>query len=77
VFSVAFTSDRNRLVSGSLDNLLKYWHVSVLVNGGASGGGAENGPGGAESERRDGTGGQYTMNFTGHEVIAYFISVER
>ena len=73
VWAVAFTPDGRGLVSGSLDETLKYWDVSCLASGP---GGRPNSPGASKrdtlNEKRDvGTredNNTCTMNFIGHKV---------
>ena len=70
---VAFTPDGRGLVSGSLDNTLKYWDVSRLANGPSS---RQNPRGAPEHSTLDGKqdvgtredNRACTMDFIGHKV---------
>ena len=73
VYSVAFTPDGYGLVSGSLDNTLKYWDISRLVNepGGRPNSQWESAHHTWDGVRDGGTrksGSPCTMNFIGHKV---------
>jgi len=73
VWSVAFTPDGRRLVSGSKDKTLKYWNVSCLANGPGS---QPNSPGASKGDTLDGRKDvgtregniACTMDFIGHKV---------
>jgi len=80
VWSIAFTPDGKRLISGSLDKTLKCWDVSSLVVGGAKANnegvneGLASGPG-RVARKDNGKGSQCIMNFTGHKNHVYSVTV--
>ena len=73
MWDVAFTPDGHGLVSGSVDNTLKYWDVSCLADGP---GGRQNPRGASEYGTLDGKqdvgtrkdNSACTMDFIGHKV---------
>ena len=77
MFSVAFTPDGRRLMSGSKDKTLKYWDVSRLANGP---GGRPNSRGASKRDTLDGEedvgtregNSACTMDFIGHKVRVKF-----
>ena len=71
VYSVAFTSDGKGLVSGSWDNSLKYWDVSVLAAGSAKSkpkNAIPTPPLSGPSSSSDRSVVRCTMDFLGHKV---------
>jgi len=73
VYSLAFTRDEG-LVSGSLDETLKYWNISSPIAGRLEGEKEDVGVGAAKGVNGPGVNdSQCTMNFIGHKD--YVISV--